>query len=642
MVAAAAVTWRGNGNSGGFGGGGGAAILGDNLNVSAGYTGGLGGFGGGGGAGGTATIFAGGVGGGGGLGGGGGGGGGGSPGGGGGTGGFGGGNGAPGGPGGFNGSNGSGGGGAALGGAVFVVKGGSLTINSDDNGSSTSDADAVVGGNGASGAGQGHAFGSGFFVQGSVLTFGGTGTYTVANDIADQNGSGGSSAHDGVSLVDTGGVTSLVKTDDGTLILAGSNTYTGGTAIDGGTLRAGAANAFGSGPITVGSQTTLDLNGFDQTINLLAGDGRVDLGSATLTTGGNNADATFSLSFFGPGSLTKVGAGTLTLAGANSCDLTIEAGRLEAGVQNAFGGGGLTVNGGTVSLAGFSTGLLSLAGSGGVLEMAGGQLLIAQATSTTFNGEITGGGGNSALTIHNTDSGTLTLGGPITGSFLGLTLDGGTLVLGGANIYTGHTAVIAGLLQVDGSITETIDVGGGTLGGSGTVGDVLVAANGALAPGASTGILHTGNLSLAAGADFLVELAGAAAGTGYDQAAVTGTVDISGASLAVSTLGGFHTSIGEIFTIIANDGADSIIGQFAGLAQGATFVAADSKFQINYSGGDGNDVALVAVGNAAPAVTAFDQSAVRGQVFNASDLFSAIDGDGDASCTSSGTTMPTP
>jgi VCBS repeat-containing protein len=34
--------------------------------------------------------------------------------------------------------------------------------------------------------------------------------------------------------------------------------------------------------------------------------------------------------------------------------------------------------------------------------------------------------------------------------------------------------------------------------------------------------------------------------------------------------------------------------------------------------------------NIAPVVTALDQSAVRGQVFNASDLFSAIDGDGDA------------
>ena len=286
----------------------------------------------------------------------------------------------------------------------------------------------------------------------------------------------------------------------------------------------------------MGSQTTLDLNGFDQTINLLAGDGRVDLGSATLTTGGNNADATFSLSFFGPGSLTKVGAGTLTLAGANSCDLTIEAGRLEAGVQNAFGGGGLTVNGGTVSLAGFSTGLLSLAGSGGVLEMAGGQLLIAQATSTTFNGEITGGGGNSALTIHNTDSGTLTLGGPITGSFLGLTLDGGTLVLSGANTYTGATAVAGGLLQVDGSITNSaVTVDGGTLGGSGTTGDVFVVAWGALAPGASTGILHTSSLFLAAGADFLVEFGGTAAGTGYDQAAATGTVVLTrGRALCVA------------------------------------------------------------------------------------------------------------
>ena len=34
--------------------------------------------------------------------------------------------------------------------------------------------------------------------------------------------------------------------------------------------------------------------------------------------------------------------------------------------------------------------------------------------------------------------------------------------------------------------------------------------------------------------------------------------------------------------------------------------------------------------NIAPVVTAFDQSAARGQVFNASDLFSATDGDGDA------------
>ena len=88
--------------------------------------------------------------------------------------------------------DGSGGGGGALGGAVFVVKGGSLTING--SGSSNSGVNPVVAG--GTGAQQGSAFGSGFFVQGSELTFGGTGTYTIENDIADQDGSGGALASD--------------------------------------------------------------------------------------------------------------------------------------------------------------------------------------------------------------------------------------------------------------------------------------------------------------------------------------------------------------------------------------------------------------------------------------------------------------
>ena len=108
---------------------------------------------------------------------------------------------------------------------MFVVGGGSLTINC--NGSSTSDANAVTGGPGG-----GQAVGSGFFVQGSVLTFGGTGTYTVANDIADQNGTFGSGASDG--LGGTGGATSLHKIGVGTLVLAGSNSYSGATNVEAG------------------------------------------------------------------------------------------------------------------------------------------------------------------------------------------------------------------------------------------------------------------------------------------------------------------------------------------------------------------------------------------------------------------------
>ena len=172
----------------------------------------------------------------------------------------------------------------------------------------------------------------------------------------------------------------------------------------------------------------------------------------------------------------------------------------------------------------------------------------------------------------------------------------GTLVLAGSNSYSGATNVEAGLLQVDGSIASATKVAGGTLGGNGTTGEVTVAANGALAPGDGTGvlhtgILHTGNLTLVADANFFVELAG----TAHDQAAVTGAVNLAGANLAVSLLSGFHPSVGDSFTILANDGSDEIGGTFAGLAQGATFLTGGDRFQISYTGGDGNDIVLTAI-----------------------------------------------
>ena len=93
----------------------------------------------------------------------------------------------------------------------------------------------------------------------------------------------------------------------------------------------------------------------------------------------------------------------------------------------------------------------------------------------------------------------------------------------------------------------------------------------------------------------MVELGGNAAGTGYDQAAVTGTVSLAGANLDLALINGFDPDTGDSFTILANDGTDAIGGTFAGLAQGATFLAGDQRFQISYTGGDGNDVVLTAI-----------------------------------------------
>ncbi|WP_245481295.1 autotransporter outer membrane beta-barrel domain-containing protein [Bradyrhizobium sp. LVM 105] len=77
----------------------------------------------------------------------------------------------------------------------------------------------------------------------------------------------------------------------GTQTLAGGNTYTGATTLSGGTLRAGAAGAFSAASATVANAgTTLDLNGFNQTVASLDNAGTLRFGSApgtTLTVTGN-------------------------------------------------------------------------------------------------------------------------------------------------------------------------------------------------------------------------------------------------------------------------------------------------------------------------------------------------------------------
>ena len=136
-----------------------------------------------------------------------------------------------------------------------------------------------------------------------------SGTLTLGRTASLQSNGGTVSFTNTIS--GAGGVT---KTGGGTVVLSHANSYQGATNVSTGTLRTGAIGALPS-TTDVTVQTTLDLAGYNQTINSLSGGGSVALGSAQLTVG--------SGTFAGPisgtsGSLSKTGAGTLTLTGTNS------------------------------------------------------------------------------------------------------------------------------------------------------------------------------------------------------------------------------------------------------------------------------------------------------------------------------------
>ena len=133
-----------------------------------------------------------------------------------------------------NNGGGGGGGGAGFGGAIFVQQGGTLVVSGPlaVNGNSVSGgAGGASGGGNAVSGGNGSAFGNGIFLQGNgTLSFkpGSGNTQTISDVIADQTGSGDTSFNSGSWAMTVSG--------GGTLVLNGSNTYSGGTTVTGATL----------------------------------------------------------------------------------------------------------------------------------------------------------------------------------------------------------------------------------------------------------------------------------------------------------------------------------------------------------------------------------------------------------------------
>jgi fibronectin-binding autotransporter adhesin len=187
----------------------------------------------------------------------------------------------------------------------------------------------------------------------------------------------------------------------GTVILTGSNSYTGATTITAGTLQVGAGGTTGTlGTGSINNSGTLSFN---------------ETGTVTVSN-----------VISGTGALTQFGSGTLVLSGTNTYTgaTTVSGGTLQLNAAANLGNtSGITVNGASLLVSGQSvavtlTQAISVGVNGGAISN------VSSAYGLTLSGVISGGGD---LAFN-------------TGTQVG------TVILTGTNTYTGNTSIDSGTL----------------------------------------------------------------------------------------------------------------------------------------------------------------------------------------------------
>ena len=174
-----------------------------------------------------------------------------------------------------------------------------------------------------------------------------------------------------------------------------------------------------------------------------------------------------------------------------------------------------------------------------------------------------------------------------------VTLGGaGNLILSANSpLFSGNFQLNTGSLQVSAFYNNaSVNLGGGTLKGTGQVFNVI-GATGNVSPGSSLGTLTIGSqLTLTSGNTFVTQINGANVGS-FGQVSVTSGVTSLGSSI-LSITSATGLSAGQQITIINNGNTVPINGQFNGLVEGASITVGNTVFTISYKGGTGNDVVL--------------------------------------------------
>jgi autotransporter-associated beta strand protein len=265
------------------------------------------------------------------------------------------------------------------------------------------------------------------------------------------------------------GTAGLVKSGAGTVTLAASNSYSGATDLQAGTLSLSGNGRLAAGAVTISNSASLEFaTGAGQT-NIVAN----GISGAGQLLNNNSSETRFTGSVTSTGGLT-INSGTVRIGNGGTTgsyigNTVLNGGTLAFDRSDTFTYGGIISGSG--SLAKVSAGTVVLAGnstnfSGTLTIFAGIARLGDGATNGLFSGNTTVNGGGQ-LVFDRSDASSYS--GTISGAGAVVKVNTGAMTLSASNSYSGTTTLFAGSLVADnadalGTGNITFSSGGGNTG----------------------------------------------------------------------------------------------------------------------------------------------------------------------------------
>jgi len=426
---------------------------------------------------------------------------------------------------------------------------------------------------------------NGTIVGSGGLTKNGSGSLTLQQTV-DPNTYSGVTTVAGGSLVMTAG-TVLGATTNGTVVQSGASLVIADSFnVTGESLMLNGSGDGGAGALHILSGESATWNAtvaLAGNASILAGNTAnltisqaVNVGSSTLTIGGNSSSATptetLTGGLIGSGGLTKVGNGTVTLSGdgsAYSGSTDVQGGVLNLIGITALGNGTSAVNvasGATLQLQSLAPTQKSLAPDQGQ-QMAFASLAIAG--SGVVVGSANVGAINNNTTYANTVGGDVSLtGDALVHSSTGLLTLTGNITLGSHTLTTSSNSVpitLAGIVSGTGGITTNATGSGGlVLSGNNTYSGGTTVANNTYVTAAASTALGSGNTSVVSGGSLQfqggINMTGGnltVGGVGYNAGGAL--INVSGNN----TFGG-GIALSSEATLTSTNGTITLTGDIAG------------------------------------------------------------------------------